>query len=216
MDTEDVAEELEISAVTVIRILRTQVGLHQAWKQARFDRARTKSRGVWQRVVAENPRLGVKAVRTLEPAAYAWLYKHDRSWLDLQSSLLQQAPPSNYARTNWDQRDVALAASIQEAVLGIASEQPGKVVMLWKIYQRLPELKSKLNQLDRLPLSKKALELGTQKKAAGQLTKLGLKPLSSSCKMIEHFQSNAAGTMPKESEKPLQLRSRLTAWSPVY
>lgn len=167
MDTGEVAKELEISAVSVIRILRTQVGLHQAWKQARFDRARTKARGVWQRVVAENPRLGVKAVRTLEPAAYAWLYNHDRSWLDLQSSLLQQVPPSNHARTNWDQRDVALAASIQEAVLGIANEQAGETITLWKIYQRLPELKSKLNQLDKLPLSKKALELGTRKKRHG-------------------------------------------------
>jgi hypothetical protein len=161
-DTEDLAAKLEISKVTVIRILRTQVGLHQTWKAARLDRARTKARDAWTRVVTENPRLGVKAVRTLESAAYAWLYKHDRSWLDLQSSLLQQTPPSNHARTNWDQRDAALAASIREAALIIGNEQQGKTVSLWRIYQRLPELKSKLNQLDRLPLSKSALEFGTR------------------------------------------------------
>ncbi|SFB90203.1 TniQ protein [Polaromonas sp. OV174] len=161
--TGEVAKKLDISATSVIKILRTQVGLHQAWKDARYDRARTRARNAWERVVTENPRLGVKAVRTLESSAYAWLYRHDRSWLVQQVSLLQQASPGNHAKTNWDQRDVALAASIQKAALDIANEQVSKTVTLWKIYQRLPELKSKLNQLDRLPLSKLALELGTRK-----------------------------------------------------
>lgn len=161
--TGEVAEKLNISAVSVIKILRTQVGLHQAWKSARHDKARARARNAWERVAAENPLLGVKAVRSLEPATYAWLYRHDRPWLERHVSLLQQAPPSNHAKTNWDQRDVALAASIQEVVLDLASEQVSKTVALWKIYQRLPELKSKLNQLDRLPLSKLALEFGTRK-----------------------------------------------------
>lgn len=163
MDTTPVAEKLEISPVSVIRVLRTEVGLHAAWKRARLVKAKTNARNTWHEVVTANPRLGVKAVRTLEPSVYVWLYRHDRSWLDLQSARLQKATKSNHAKTDWDQRDLALATSIQQAVLDIASEQTGKAVTLWKIYQRLPELKSKLSQLDRLPLSKLALEMGTRK-----------------------------------------------------
>lgn len=162
-DIEKAAKAVEISPVSVIKVLRTGVGLHDIWRQARRDQARAKNRGLWAQVVTANPMLGVKAVRITEPAAYAWLYRNDRSWLNDQIANLPHCLPSNNSNTSWDLRDLEIADSIRLATLELTVEQPGRVIALWQIYQRLPELKGKLAKLDRLPLSKQALDAATRR-----------------------------------------------------
>jgi hypothetical protein len=165
VDTSKAAIELSISHSTAVKVLRTEVGLHELWRQKRRDQARTAARRKWIEVAKNNPLLGVKAVRTLEPRVYAWLYRNDRIWLDQQVSALAQVPEGNHAKTNWDLRDAELAASIEKVILDLAAERPGRRVSLWRVYQRLPELKAKLSKLDRLPLSKLALERGVRRNA---------------------------------------------------
>jgi len=86
------------------------------------------------------------------------LYRNDRKWLDdhLPSYLPQNGGRPD--RVLWDARDVELRAAVQDALLELSENRPGRVIQLWQVYQLIPELRAKIQQLDRLPLTKVALE----------------------------------------------------------
>ena len=116
-DIEEAAKAVQISSVSVTKVLRTEVGLHDIWRQARQDQAREKNRGLWTQVITTNPMLRAKAVRTIEPAAYAWLYRNDRTWLNVEIATLPHCLPSNNVNLSWDLRDIAIADSIRLTTL---------------------------------------------------------------------------------------------------
>ena len=147
----------QVSVQSVTTLLRTEVGLSDEWRMARFRDAQRLARRRWLRVVGSNPFSGVKAVRLLEPAAFAWLYRNDREWLNSQLTTLHKQVRSNNSHVDWDTRDLALARQVRETCLQLAIDTPGKHIKLWQIYQRLPELKAKLAKLDRLPVTREAI-----------------------------------------------------------
>lgn len=157
-DKEVIATTHSLSITTVTKLLSTEVGLSEAWHQARFRKAQDSHRQAWQAVITNNPNLGVKAVRVLEPAAFMWLYRHNREWLTEESAKLNKAPRQNHSNVDWDARDEALAQQVKEAALELFEENPYKRILLWMIYQRLPDLKAKLAKLERLPLTKSAIK----------------------------------------------------------
>jgi Tn7-like transposition protein D len=163
-----VAAQLGLSVSTVTRTLRTEVGLRAAWTNARFEAAQRHARDTWREIVEANPSSGVKALRLLEAAVYAWLYRNDRAWLNEQCKLLKgrttMARPSSI---RWDERDRDLAAAVQKVVVALVEAQPGQPIALWQIYQRLPELKAKLSKLDRMPLTHRALRQSVGRRAKG-------------------------------------------------
>ena len=102
----------------------------------------------------------MKFLRAADPAAYAWLYRNDLAWL---RSHMPACRPSRSAgsepRLQWDERDRVLKAAVEATVLELLRSSPDEPLRLWRIYQRIPELKAKLSRLDRMPLTSKALEL---------------------------------------------------------
>ncbi len=156
-DKRPVAAMAGVSIESVTRLLRTEVGLNEAWRNARHTKAQDAARQKWRVVVANNPFSGVKAVRMLEPAAYAWLYRNDKDWLDEQISRLGRQRRRIGPRVNWDARDRDLAEAVQRAGIALATMQPGAKIKLWQIYQTIPELKAKLAKLDRLPLTRSVI-----------------------------------------------------------
>ena len=157
-EKEVIATNHDLSITTVTKLLSTEVGLSEAWHKARFRKAQETHRKVWRAVIFNNPNLGVKAVRVLEPAAFMWLYRHNREWLTEESAKLSKAPPrKNHSNVDWDSRDEALAQQVKEMALKLFEENPHKRILLWMIYQRLPDLKAKLAKLERLPLTKSAI-----------------------------------------------------------
>lgn len=157
-DKKVIATTHSLSITTVTKLLSTEVGLSEAWHQARFRKAQESHRQAWQAVITSNPNLGVKAVRVLEPAAFMWLYRHNRQWLTEESAKLSKAPRQNHSNVDWDARDEALAQQVKEAALELFEKNPYKRIPLWMIYQRLPDLKAKLAKLERLPLTKSAIK----------------------------------------------------------
>lgn len=153
-----VAERLGVSVQAVTRVLRTEVGLHEQWTHARRQRRLSQERRRWQALAAANPLSGVKAIRWLAPATYAWLYRNDRTWLDQQVEALVSDRRGNHVHVDWDRRDSDLATAVAGVCESLVSEAPERRVLLWRIYQRLPELKAKLAQLDRLPLTRAAID----------------------------------------------------------
>jgi hypothetical protein len=163
LDKTQAAERYSVSVVTVTRLLRTEIGLHKAWGDARYLAAQAAARREWSELCETQPTLGVKWIRTLCPGAYAWLYRHDREWLreHAPGAGAQHRVPANRG-IRWDERDLHLSQAVREAALTLSRTQPGKALRLWQLYQRLPELKPKLSRLDRLPLTKRALEVALQ------------------------------------------------------
>lgn len=154
---ESVAAAGKVSVQTITNFLRTEVGLHQTWKEAQFAGAKRRSRRRWLRYVTANPHSGVKAARLAEPAVYAWLYRNDRDWLKAQTFAMERVARSPQARVDWDQRDQQLSEQVRRVALELHEAEPDRRIKLFQIYQRLPELKAKLFKMDRLPLTRSAL-----------------------------------------------------------
>lgn len=158
MDKAEAAQRHGISEVTVTRVLRTEPGLQSAWHQSRYNNAQSQARARWHSVVADHGQFGTKYLRGLEPAAYAWLYRNDRAWLQQSLPPARKPDTSKRPRIDWYERDETLAKRVQETALNLASAQPGKPLKLWQLYQQLPELKAKLSALERLPLTRGVLD----------------------------------------------------------
>ena len=171
MDKADAAERHGISIETVTRLLHTESGLHSAWKLARAAAAQRRTRGVWQKLLRNHPGLGVKLLRAMDAASYAWLYRNDRAWL------MDHTPAKATGHTNprqntvrWDERDLALSAEVEMAVERLAG--PGRPLQLWRIYQAVPGLKPKLAVLHRLPLTQKVIERALGRRRADSVADL--------------------------------------------
>jgi hypothetical protein len=165
-DKATVAQRYGVSIVTVTRILRTEAGLHLTWKCACLEIARTRARGAWLEVLNGHRSLGTKFMRALEPAAYAWLYRNDRLWLDAhkpEAGAALRGPSAPSVR--WDERDQFLSQLVIQAAIELREKQRSRL-KLWQIYQVVPELKPKLATLQRLPLTLRALTQILEKPAS--------------------------------------------------
>ena len=152
------AKQCGISVASVTRVLRTEPGLQIAWHQARFEQAQLGARQAWLALIAQHGELGVKYLRELLPAAYAWLYRNDRAWLNSQAIAKVNRKTARTSSVRWDERDLALSSLVEDAALFILKARPGKAIHLWQLYQQIPELKAKLSVLGRLPLTRRSID----------------------------------------------------------
>lgn len=157
-DKRDAAERFGVSVETVTTTLRTEVGLHDAWKCARLEARRKTERRVWQRLLRGNPGAGMKTLRWMAAATYAWLYRNDRAWLVDQADTMAPLRHGNNAAVKWRDRDLALSVAVIDAGRDLVAEAPEVKITLWRLYQRVPQIKPKLRCLDRLPLTRAAIE----------------------------------------------------------
>ncbi|MGZ5799376.1 MAG: TnsD family Tn7-like transposition protein [Burkholderiaceae bacterium] len=163
MEKSEAAEKYNISIQTVTTTLRTEIGLHDLWHSVRQEHARLSARSKWSVVAHKYPNLGVKGLRSIEPAAYAWLYRNDHAWLGETLRTIARPMRTNRSSVNWDQRDLALSQSVQNVALALQQSNPQKTVTLYQLYQEVPELKAKLSCIDRLPITKKVIASVTKK-----------------------------------------------------
>lgn len=154
-----VARRYGVSIPTVNRTLRREPGLRQAWSDARLDRLRNLHRTEWQALLDTYGGAGAKLARSHKPALFAWLYRNDRAWLVEIMKARTSSRRGNNVSIDWDRRDVDLAADVQRVAAEIYQQHPGSRIALWQIYQRLPALKAKLSALERLPLTRRAIDI---------------------------------------------------------
>ena len=157
MKKNDAAGRHGVSIETVTRLLHTEVGLHAAWKEAQTATSQRLARGSWMALTSENPGVGVKMIRSMDPASYAWLYRHDRVWLmEHTPAKSAEVATGRQSPVRWDERDRAISVEVAKAVERLAA--PGRTLKLWQIYQAIPKLKPKLRVLHRMPLTRQVLE----------------------------------------------------------
>lgn len=159
MDKSKAAEKFDISVPTVTRVLRTVPGLQSEWHTTRFERARSAARAQWLKALEDYPDLGIKLIRANLPATYAWLYRNDRAWLaQHRPARAIRGPDSSSSGVRWDERDDRLSKAVLDAALTLSQSNPGKPLRLWQLYQAVPELKAKLERLNRLPRTRRVIE----------------------------------------------------------
>ncbi len=162
------AQNAGVSVVTITKLLLSEVGLHAHWTQSREARARESARVAWTQLLQTHGHIGVKLMRAMEPAAYAWLYRNDRPWLEEHKPDRIEVPSTTgVSRVPWDTRDMTLSVEVERVVLKLRQNGAIGRIKLWQIYQALPALKAKLAALDRLPLTRRAIELALQHRAGG-------------------------------------------------
>jgi hypothetical protein len=71
-------------------------------------------RSQWLQLRERVPQFSVTQVRTVAPALYAWLYRHDREWLRQNSPTLSHRNDRK-RQDSWRERDRFIAQSIQQA-----------------------------------------------------------------------------------------------------
>lgn len=157
-DKSAAATEFTISVITVTHVLRTEIGLHVLWKTARQQSARNTARTSWMKLTSTYAHLSVKLLRLMDPPAYAWLYRNDRIWLSEHLPARKGCAHQAVASVRWEVRDAELSAAVERAALKLDSSLGKRKLMLWHLYQEIPELKAKLSALSHLPLTVRAIE----------------------------------------------------------
>ncbi|MDP4092955.1 MAG: TnsD family transposase [Bacillota bacterium] len=111
-------------------------------------------RNAWMSVVKENQEKSKTELRKLAKSNYAWLYRHDREWLD-ENSPKHKNIIINAKRVNWGKRDIEILTEIKHAVKGIL-EMEGKPVRvsLSRIGKNIGKLGLLQKHLDKMPISK--------------------------------------------------------------
>jgi len=172
-DKEMAAQWHGISVQTVTRLLRSEVGLRDIWQAARFDKDQKHARMTWSELIASAPEIGLTALRAKQPAAYAWLYRNDRDWL-IEHSRQVRLPRTRGtgSKVDWDSRDTALSTEVLRVAASIADRMRRDHVELWRLYQAIPELKAKLGALDRLPLTRAAIQSVTRRHRRAEAPRL--------------------------------------------
>ncbi len=167
---EDVARRAEVSVSTVNMLLKSEPGLRAAWRDACCRKARDEARLAWSETAQQLQCASRKQLRSLQPAAFAWLYRNDRHWLDsFALSLSVGRASASQSRVNWDARDRQLALAVAEARAALYVANPNGHLRLAQLCDRVPDLKRFLNKLDRFPLTRVALGRRHKPKHAPQL-----------------------------------------------
>lgn len=158
MSKDNAANAFGVSKQTITTTLRTEPGLHDQWNLARFKQTRKKTRKVWINAASKLPLPTTSALRSLQPATFTWLYRHDRLWLKSFSKRISCAPPKgNHSAVRWDHRDLLLAQRISEAASTWHCQHSKGLLTNAVLCQLVPELKARLSQLAQLPRTKATL-----------------------------------------------------------
>lgn len=156
-DKQRAAEKHGVSVQTITRVLLTEPGLHQRWSIARFQKDQTRSRTAWKSIMASMPCASSVIWRKLEPAAYAWLYRNDRAWL--QEAIASRSQPANISpmRRDWAARDQLLSHLVHKAGFDWLSMHPNGHPTLAQLCTQVQGLRQVLSVLHKLPLTQLAI-----------------------------------------------------------
>lgn len=155
----DVAQLTGVAEVTVTRILRSVPGLQARWHEVRHEAARSRARRAWLEVAAAAALLGRTAARRAEPAAFAWLYRNDRDWLQQQAERFSAARSGNGAMPRRRRADERYARGLSAAFGASISGTFGMSLRAsdWAI--SAPGLRRVLREPASWPLTIKALRI---------------------------------------------------------
>ncbi|MEG6512524.1 TnsD family transposase [Desulforamulus ruminis] len=116
-------------------------------------------RSRWLMIVEKYSGKSKTELRKIGKAQFAWLYRHDRSWLDENSPKPKKRQKHGDFRVNWLQRDQEILNKVIDAVNEIKSRE-GKLtrVTISSIGKAIGDLCVLQKHLDKLPCTKMLLQ----------------------------------------------------------
>lgn len=150
-----VAEACQVSITTITRVLRSVPGLQEQWHRVRFEKSQRAAKESWGRLLGLYAAIGIKGLRKLEPAAYAWLYRNDRAWLNDSIRTVPRVLAQNYAVTRIQKTDARMADVLRQFAL--ASNEKGARWTIEDLKRSLPALAKVLSNPEKWPLTVNAL-----------------------------------------------------------
>jgi hypothetical protein len=147
-----IAGGLTISSPTIYRELAASRTTQEARSRALFDRIRESCRARWANAVLRQPSAGVAEIRRGQGASYAWLRRHDGTWLREHSPAASKSTPRS-GSVDWPLRDRLLSELAKAEVQRLTAIGPkrsfGRATVLRKICPRMSWLMH-MHQLPRL------------------------------------------------------------------
>lgn len=154
----DIATQTGLSVPTIGRLLRSNPEVEAARQAASLAAERERRRNAWIKLRREHPGLSKLQIRLEAKGTYAWLYRHDRAWLDDD---LSNAPSAAYRpahpHVDWEARDDTAVALIQQAALKLS--EAGQAFSVRGLRQVEPRVVPHLSSLQRLPRASRALDI---------------------------------------------------------
>lgn len=113
-------------------------------------------RSAW--LAAMRPGAGVNDMRSHAGAAYAWLYRHDRTWLNAHKPPRRRACPDG-PHVDWDERDGKCAQAARESALRLRSTsgRPQQITIA-AIGRDIGQIALLQQRLDKLPQTAAVLD----------------------------------------------------------
>jgi len=153
-DKKVVARSLKISVVTVTRVLRTVPGLQDRWHAVRYEHRRSNARDAWKTITGMQAYVGIKALRRLQPAAYAWLYRNDREWLNASELDVPAHALSNHAEKRIENADERMAIALKNLT---TRRSDSDFWTLDALKRSVPRIEKAVQSPERWPLTVKTL-----------------------------------------------------------
>ena len=153
----DIARESGLSMATVTRILLANPELRVGRTQMQFEALQREARKNLQRAATRHPEFGVKRLREIYPAEFAWLRRNDQAWFDEWKGGLPKSQRAQKQRVDWDLRDQQFEGHLKVISQGCQhdrAEAPSRA----QIFREVPGLRTKARKLDNLPHTRLALE----------------------------------------------------------
>ena len=131
----------------------------------------TEDHQAWLALSGSHPDLGKKALRQLNPALYARLYRRDRAWLlSFRAAVAVVSVPR--VRVDWSARDVQLAERVRAQARTIRAELPMRRVSRSHLLRCLNARALLAHHAQQLPLTRAALAEACESVEAFQVRRL--------------------------------------------
>lgn len=101
-----IAHEERVSLSTVYRIRKACIANLADALQSKRAAAVLQHRQFWLTNLFAHPNMTIRQMRTLMPATYAWLYRHDRTWLIAQNAVPRPLGSSRHAVRRTQRHDL--------------------------------------------------------------------------------------------------------------
>ncbi len=154
-DKSDVSSQCQVSVVTVTRILRTVPNLQDNWHNLRHQKRREAAQKAWKKLFPLHKYMGIKELRSLEPAVYAWLYRNDRAWLNSSLEGACKIKISNHAARRIENDDERMAVFLKKLSLSRIASSSG-----WRLDEiklAFPRIEKVIRHPEKWPATVKAL-----------------------------------------------------------
>lgn len=146
-----------VTVSTVNKIMRAEPDVHADWRARQDACSLSAYRGGWLSLRHRFPSESVSVLRAFSPATYAWLYRNDRDWLQLEVQQMPKAIRLGRGKVDWSRRDDLLCSEIAQKVSSHCEYRPSSALTRSQLLAIIPRLSNCLEKRDRYPKARRYL-----------------------------------------------------------